>query len=39
MELKDILDKIEKIGRRRDIKYSDIQAIKESLKHLDKKLK
>lgn len=39
MELKDILDKIEEVGSRRGMNSSDIQAIKESLKHLEKKLK
>ena len=39
MELKDILDKIQQVGSRRGMSNSDIQAIKESLKHLEKKLK
>ena len=33
----DIIEKIEKIARSRDMKYSDVQAIIESLKHLEKK--
>lgn len=39
MELKDILDKIEEVGSLRGMDNSDIQAIKESLKHLEKKVK
>lgn len=36
MDLKVILDKIEEIGQKRGMNNSDIQAIKESLKHLEK---
>jgi hypothetical protein len=39
MELKAVLDKIEEVGQKRGMSSSDIQAIKESLKHLEKKLK
>jgi hypothetical protein len=36
MKLDDILSKIEEIGRKRNMDSSDVQAIKESLKHLEK---
>jgi hypothetical protein len=39
MKLDDILSKIEEIGRKRNMDSSDVQAIKESLKHLEKKFK
>jgi hypothetical protein len=38
VKLEDIVDKIAKIGFRRNMKYSDIEAIVESVKHLYKKL-
>jgi hypothetical protein len=37
VKLEDIVDKITKIGFRRSMEYSDIQAIVESVKHLYKK--
>ncbi len=38
VKLEDIVDKIAKIGFRRNMKHSDIEAIVESVKHLYKKL-
>ena len=38
MKLEDILKKIEEVGFRRGMKSSDIQALKESVKHLEKKV-
>jgi len=39
MELKDILERIEKVAYHREMKSSDVQAIVESLKNLEKSLK
>jgi hypothetical protein len=38
MKLEDVLEKIEEVGFRRGMKNADIQALKESIKHLDKKV-
>jgi peptidoglycan hydrolase CwlO-like protein len=37
MKLEDILAKIDEIGHKRNMNSADIQAIRESLKHLQKK--
>lgn len=37
MKIEDVIAKIEEIGHRRGMKSSDIEAIKQSLKHFDKK--
>ncbi len=38
MILEDVLSKIEEIGYKRNMNFSDIQAIKEAIKHLEKKV-
>jgi hypothetical protein len=37
--LKEILERVEAVSRRRDVRHSDTQAITESIRHLFKKKK
>lgn len=37
--LREILERVETVSRKRDMKYSDAQAITETIKHLFKKKK
>lgn len=37
--LREILERVEAVSARRDVKFSDTQAITESIKHLFKKKK